>query len=453
MPNYKRTPIKYQDPNLRIKNFSEVCEGYTDDEAKIEAKRCLDCKKPLCISGCPVNIDIPGFIREIKNENLDESFRILKEYNVLPAICGRVCPQEEQCELKCVLNKKNGAIAIGKLERYVADFARKKDFRDQKKSKKKNKKVAIIGSGPSSLTCGFELIKKGYDVCIFESLHKPGGVLTYGIPEFRLPKEIVDYEIKNIEEMGAEIKTDVFFGNTLTLAELKEENFEAIFLGIGAGLPKFKNIKGENLNGVFSANEFLTRNNLMKAYDERYATPIKKFKNVLVIGGGNVAMDAARCARRLGSHVYIAYRKNKENLPARIEEVKNAEEEGIKFLYQKNLIEIQGNGKVEKAVLVDTEIKKIDEKEKAIDIPGTETEIVVDGIVIAIGNLPNPSIKRAIPNLKLNPDGTIKTDEKLKTSIEGIYAGGDIVTGAATVIAAMGEGKIAAESIDEYLKK
>lgn len=445
-----------QDPKLRAHNFNEVALGYSFEVAKDEAERCLNCKNKPCVEGCPVNIDIPSFINEIKNNNLDKAYEIISKSSSLSAICGRVCPQESQCESKCTRGIKGEPVGIGRLERFVADEFNKKPFTFNK-TNSNGKKVAIVGSGPSGLSCAYDLVLKGYDVTIYEALHLAGGVLVYGIPEFRLPKKLVQNEIDKLIKMGVKIETNVVIGKTLSIDDLRKDN-DAIYIANGAGLPMFMNIKGESLNGVYSANEFLTRSNLMKAFDDAFATPIKVGDTVAVVGGGNVAMDAARTALRLGAkNVYIVYRRSMEELPARKEEVEHAKEEGIEFKLLTNPVEILGDDKniVKKIRCIKMELGEPDEKgrRRPIEIKGSEFDIDVDTVVMSLGTSPNPLIKNTTPNLEFNKRGGIVTDDNGKTSIDGIYAGGDTVTGAATVISAMGAGKVAAKSIDEYVKK
>ncbi len=454
-----RTPISYQDPDERINNFDEVCLGYTKEEAVIEAKRCIQCKNPRCVSKCPVNIDIPGFIKEIANENLEKAVEILLHFSSLPAVCGRVCPQEDQCEKVCVLGIKSEAIAIGKLERFAADYAIKNGIRFNNKRSPNGHKVAIVGSGPAGISCAGELSKLGYEVKIFEALHKPGGVLVYGIPEFRLPSEqIVNAEIENLKNMGVQIETNVVVGRTITTEEIFEEGYEAIFIGSGAGLPIFLDIPGVNLNGVFSANEYLTRNNLMNAFRKEVDTPIKVGNRVAVIGGGNVAMDAARTAKRLGSDVHVIYRRTEDELPARKEEVENAMEEGIRFEFLTNPIEIIGNEKG-RVTAIKCEKMKIEGQDslgrrKPIPIEDSEFNFEVDLVIMALGTRPNPLIASTTNDLDVDDkDRIITIDSSGITSKEGVFAGGDIVTGSATVILAMGAGKNAARAIDKYIKK
>ncbi|WP_347562535.1 bifunctional dihydroorotate dehydrogenase B NAD binding subunit/NADPH-dependent glutamate synthase [Clostridium sp. AWRP] len=456
----KRVPIKEQDPKVRATNFDEVCLGYTEEEAVKEASRCLNCKKPMCVTDCPVTIAIPKFVEQVKNRNFEEAAKIISESSALPAVCGRVCPQETQCEGKCVLGKKGDAVAIGKLERFVADWSRKNNIDLSKTLPKNGKKVAVIGSGPSGLTCAGDLAKLGYDVTIFEALHEAGGVLVYGIPEFRLPKDtVVKHEVENVKKLGVKIETDVIIGRTVTIDELVEkEKFDAVFIGSGAGLPRFMGIPGENLNGVFSANEFLTRSNLMKAYRDDYATPIKAGKKVAVVGGGNVAMDSARTALRLGAEVYIVYRRSEAELPARAEEVHHAKEEGIKFNLLTNPVEILGDEKgwVNGIRCIKMELGEPDAsgRRKPVAIKGSEFDLDVDTVIMALGTSPNPLISTTTKGLEMNKRKCLIAEEETGlTTREGIYAGGDAVTGAATVILAMGAGKKAAKAIDEYLKK
>ncbi|MBR6719346.1 MAG: NADPH-dependent glutamate synthase [Clostridia bacterium] len=446
-----------QDPMVRSRNFSEVALGYDEETAINEAKRCLSCKNKPCILGCPVKIHIPEFIAEVAKGNFDAAYDIIAEASSLPAVCGRVCPQENQCEGKCVRGIKGESVAIGRLERFVADYHNKKEEASVKETMKNGFKAAVIGSGPSGLTCAGELAKKGYDVTVFEALHTPGGVLVYGIPEFRLPKKIVEKEIDGLKAMGVKIETNTVVGKTITIAELKEE-FDAIFIGSGAGLPRFMNIPGENLKGVYSANEFLTRINLMKAYKEDSATPVKKGKRCAVVGGGNVAMDAARCALRLGAdEVYIIYRRSMDELPARREEVEHAMEEGIIFKLLTNPVEILGdeNGNVSGIKCVEMELGEPDESGRRSPVvkEGSEFSIQCDTVIMSIGTSPNPLIKSTTDGLETKKWGGIVADDDTGlTSVEGVYAGGDAVTGAATVILAMGAGKQSAKAIDDYIK-
>ena len=455
----KRTPVREQDATTRSKNFDEVCLGYNINEAIQEANRCLGCKKPQCVLGCPVGVNIPGFINKIKENDIKGAAKIIAENSSLPAICGRVCPQENQCEGRCVFARKSASIAVGKLEKFVADWARENNIDLTQTKPKNNKKVAVIGSGPAGLACAGDLAKNGYDVTIFEAMHEAGGVLTYGIPEFRLPKkEIVQAEIDNIKKLGVKIETNVVVGRTITIDELiDEEKFEAIFIGSGAGLPKFMGIKGENANGVFSANEFLTRVNLMKAYKKDYATPIRVGKNVAVVGGGNVAMDAARTALRLGANTHIVYRRSEEELPARAEEIHHAKQEGIIFDTLTNPTEIlvDESGNVKGMVCVKMNLGDPDEsgRKRPIVIEGSEFVLDVDTVIMSLGTSPNPLITSTTEGLDINKRKCIIANENGLTSREGVYAGGDAVTGAATVISAMGAGKKAAKAIDEYIKE
>ncbi|SHJ66875.1 glutamate synthase (NADPH/NADH) small chain [Anaerobranca californiensis DSM 14826] len=458
MPGTKKHPMPCQPVDERIKNFSEVALGYDEQTAIAEAKRCIQCKNPRCVQGCPVGIDIPQFIQKIAEGDFQSSIEILKDKNSLPAICGRVCPQEDQCEKLCVVGIKNEPVAIGRLERFVADWERA-NVKPKGKKVTEGKKVAVVGSGPAGLTCAGELAKMGYKVTIFEAFHQPGGVLMYGIPEFRLPKKIVEEEINSLLDLGVELKTNVVIGQTITIEELFAEGYEAVFIGSGAGLPYFLNIPGENLNGVYSANEFLTRVNLMRAYlHPDWHTPIKVGKKVAVVGAGNVAMDAARTAKRLGAEeVYIVYRRSEEEMPAREEEVHHAKEEGIIFKLLTNPVEILGNeeGWVTGLKCVKMELGEPDSsgRRRPIPVEGSDFQLDVDGVIIAVGQGPNPLIPRSTPNLKTSKWGNIIADELTgKTSMEGVFAGGDVVTGAATVIKAMGAGKNAAIAIDQYLK-
>jgi glutamate synthase (NADPH/NADH) small chain len=454
-----REVMSKQNPQVRRGNFSEVALGFTLEQATTEANRCLNCKKPLCVEGCPVEVNIPAFITKIKNGDFVGAANVIKEKNSLPAICGRVCPQESQCEARCILGRKDEPIAIGALERFVADWDRENEQSKLKAKINKGRKVAVIGSGPAGLTAAADLALKGYAVTVFESLHAPGGVLRYGIPEFRLPKSIVDQEVEYIRGLGVELAVNCLIGQTLTIQELFTEGYDAIFIGTGAGLPYFLNIPGENLNGVYSANEFLTRVNLMKAYlFPEYDTPIKIGQHVVVIGAGNVAMDAARTALRLGAiEASVIYRRSREEMPARRDEIENAEEEGVVFRLLTNPLEIQGDehGLVKAITCQRMKLGEPDGsgRRSPVSIGGSEFSLPVDTVVIAIGQGPNPILLRNYQRLELNRNGYIKVDESLATSVPGVYAGGDIVTGAATVIAAMGAGKRAARSIDQYLKK
>jgi glutamate synthase (NADPH/NADH) small chain len=454
----KKVPVREQEPQVRAKNFEEVCYGYTLEEAQAEASRCLNCKNAQCMKGCPVSINIPGFIQQIKEGNIEEAYNIISQSSALPAVCGRVCPQETQCEGKCIRGIKGEAVAIGKLERFVADYAMEHGLKPKKEKESNGIKVAVIGSGPSGLTCAGDLAKLGYDVTIFEALHQAGGVLVYGIPEFRLPKErVVAKEIENVKALGVKIETNVVVGRSVTIDELMEkEGFRAVFIGSGAGLPRFMNIPGETLNGVFSANEYLTRSNLMKSFREDSTTPIMKSKKVAVVGGGNVAMDAARTALRLGAEVHIVYRRGEEELPARVEEVHHAKEEGIIFDLLTNPVEIIGdeNGWVKAIKCVKMELGEPDEsgRRSPVEVKGSEFEIDVDTVIMSLGTSPNPLISMTTKGLETNKRKCIVAEENTgKTSREGVYAGGDAVTGAATVILAMGAGKEAAKAIDEFI--
>lgn len=453
-----KTPVRHQDADVRRQNFSEVCLGYNKEEAIQEANRCLECKKPKCVSGCPVEIDIPGFIGKLKQGDIEGAAQVIAKDSSLPAVCGRVCPQESQCEGKCVIGIKNEAVSIGKLEKFVADYAREHNINTNKTEEKNGKKVAVIGSGPAGLACAGDLAKMGYDVTIFEAMHEPGGVLIYGIPEFRLPKtEVVQAEINNMKELGVKIETNVIVGRTITIDELlEEEGFESVFIGSGAGLPKFMGIPGENANGVFSANEFLTRVNLMKAYKDDYMTPVRSGKSVAVIGGGNVAMDAARTAVRLGSETHIVYRRSDAELPARLEEIHHAREEGVIFDTLTNPTEIllDENGDVKGMVCVKMELGEADEsgRRRPQVIENSEFVMNVDTVIMALGTSPNPLITSTTKGLDINKWECIVADEDGITSKEGVFAGGDAVTGAATVISAMGAGRKAAKAMNEYMK-
>ena len=453
-----KNPMPEQDPLVRAGNFDEVALGYTKELAVAEAKRCLNCPNPLCRTGCPVSVRIPEFISKVVEEDFDAAYDILTSTNSLPAVCGRVCPQEKQCESKCVRGKKGESVAIGRLERFVADYHNaKKEKAPVEVPASNGHKVAVIGSGPSGLTCAGDLRKMGYDVTIFEAFHKSGGVLVYGIPQFRLPKEIVQVEIDNLVAMGVKIVNNAVIGKSETVDELFEDGFEAVYIGSGAGLPQFLHIPGENLLGVYSANEILTRTNLMKAYRDDYDTPLKRFHNVAVVGGGNVAMDAARVAKRLGDgNVYITYRRGMDELPARKEEVEHAVAEGIEFQLLNNPVSVVGdeNGRVTGIELIRQELGEPDEKGRRSPVPveGSNWVLPCDAVIIAIGTSPNPLIRSTTPNLNITRKGAIETDENGKTSREGIFCGGDAATGAATVILAMGAGKTGAKSIDEYIK-
>jgi len=454
----KKVPVREQDPKVRAANFKEVCLGYNEIEAVAEAERCLNCKNAKCVAGCPVSIDIPAFIQEVKAGNFKGAAEVIAKSSALPAVCGRVCPQETQCEGQCVRGIKGEAVSIGKLERFVADWSREHGFVPAAPEKTNGKKVAVIGSGPAGLTCAGDLAKLGYEVTIFEALHEPGGVLTYGIPEFRLPKDgVVQPEIDNVRKLGVTIETNVVIGKSVTIDELmEEEGFQAVFIGSGAGLPKFMGIPGENANGVFSANEYLTRSNLMKAFREDYDTPIMDAKKVVVVGGGNVAMDAARTALRLGAEVHIVYRRSEKELPARAEEVHHAKEEGIIFDLLTNPAEIltDENGWVKGIICRRMELGEPDEsgRRRPVEVAGSEFEIEADTVIMALGTSPNPLISNTTKGLEINRWKCIIADENNgKTTKEGVYAGGDAVTGAATVILAMEAGRAGARGIDEYL--
>ncbi len=456
----KKVPVREQEPKVRAKNFEEVCLGYNREEAMEEASRCINCKNAQCIKGCPVAINIPGFIEKVKDGKMDEAYQIISQSSALPAVCGRVCPQESQCEGKCIRGIKGEPISIGKLERFVADWASENGIKPEGAKEKKGKKVAVIGSGPAGLTCAGDLAKLGYDVTIFEALHEAGGVLVYGIPEFRLPKEkVVRKEIENVKALGVKIETDVVIGKSTTIDELmEEEGFDAVFIGSGAGLPKFMGIPGEQANGVFSANEYLTRSNLMKAFKEDSRTPIMRGHKVAVVGGGNVAMDAARTALRLGAEVHIVYRRSEEELPARVEEVHHAKEEGIIFDLLTNPVEILSDesGWVNGIKCVKMALGEPDEsgRRRPVTVEGSEFVIDVDTVIMSLGTSPNPLISSTTEGLEVNKWKCIVADEEFgKTTKEGVYAGGDAVTGAATVILAMGAGKAGAKGIDEYLSK
>lgn len=456
----KKVPVAEQDAKERATNFKEVCLGYTKEEAMEEAARCINCKNAQCMKGCPVSINIPGFIEQVKLGDFEKAYEIISQSSALPAVCGRVCPQESQCEGKCIRGIKGEPISIGKLERFVADWARENGITPKVTAEKKGKKVAVIGSGPAGLTCAGDLAKMGYDVTIFEALHEAGGVLVYGIPEFRLPKEaVVKKEIENVKALGVKIETNCVVGKSVTIDELmKNEGFEAVFIGSGAGLPKFMGIPGEQANGVFSANEYLTRSNLMKAFNENSDTPIMRGKKVAVVGGGNVAMDAARTALRLGAEVHIVYRRSEEELPARVEEVHHAKEEGIIFDLLTNPVEIleDENNWVKGIKCIKMELGEPDAsgRRSPIAIEGSEFVIDVDTVIMSLGTSPNPLISSTTDGLEINKRRCIIADEEHgKTTKDGVFAGGDAVTGAATVILAMGAGKTAAKGIDEYLSQ
>ncbi|XCP83666.1 NADPH-dependent glutamate synthase [Roseburia hominis] len=453
----KKVPVREQDPKVRATNFEEVCYGYNQEEAMDEATRCINCKNAQCVKGCPVGINIPGFIQQVKAGNIEEAYKIIGQSSALPAVCGRVCPQESQCEGKCIRGIKGEPVSIGKLERFVADYALEHDIKPVGAEKKNGHKVAVIGSGPSGLTCAGDLAKLGYDVTVFEALHELGGVLVYGIPEFRLPKQkVVAKEIDKVKELGVKFESNVVIGKATTIDQLiEDEGFEAVFIGSGAGLPKFMGIPGENANGVFSANEYLTRSNLMKAFDDTYDTPIVAGKKVAVVGGGNVAMDAARTALRLGAEVHIVYRRSEEELPARVEEVHHAKEEGVQFDLLTNPVEIlEEDGWVKGIKCVRMELGEPDAsgRRRPVAIEGSEFVIDVDTVIMSLGTSPNPLISSTTEGLEVNKWKCIVADEEFgKTSKEGVYAGGDAVTGAATVILAMGAGKAGAKGIHEYL--
>lgn len=454
----KKVPVREQDAKVRATNFEEVCYGYNKEEAVEESLRCITCKNAKCVEGCPVSIDIPSFIAAVKEEKFEEAFQIISKSSALPAVCGRVCPQESQCEGRCIRGKKGDPISIGKLERFVADWARENGIKPEAPAAKNGKKVAVIGSGPSGLTCAGDLAKLGYDVTIFEALHKAGGVLVYGIPEFRLPKDrVVGPEVENVKALGVKIETDVIIGRTVKLDELiEDEGFDAVFIGSGAGLPKFMGIPGETACGVLSANEYLTRNNLMKAFDENYDTPIVHGKKVVVVGGGNVAMDAARTALRLGAETHIVYRRSEEELPARVEEVHHAKEEGIIFDLLTNPVEILAdeNDWVTGIKCIRMELGEPDAsgRRRPVEVPGSEFTIDCDTVIMSLGTSPNPLISSTTKGLEINRRQCIvATEDTGATSKEGVYAGGDAVTGAATVILAMGAGKAAAKGIHKYL--
>ena len=459
MEGLVRVPVREQEPKVRATNFEEVCYGYNKEEAMEEATRCLNCKNARCIQGCPVSINIPAFIAQIKDGNIEEAYKVIGQSSALPAICGRVCPQESQCECKCIRGVKGEAVSIGKLERFVADYALEHDIKPVGAEVKNGHKVAVIGSGPSGLTCAGDLAKAGYDVTVFEALHELGGVLVYGIPEFRLPKQkVVKKEIEKVKELGVKFETNVVIGKSTTIDQLiEDEGFEAVFIGSGAGLPMFMGIPGENASGVFSANEYLTRSNLMKAFDDSYDTPIAAGRKVAVVGGGNVAMDAARTAKRLGAEeVYIVYRRSEEEAPARLEELHHAKEEGIIFKFLNNPAAIVGddNGWVKGMEIIKQELGEPDAsgRRRPVPVEGSNYILDVETVIIAIGQSPNPLIRHTTPGLECQKwGGIIVYEETMESSKENVYAGGDTVTGAATVILAMGAGKKAAAAIDEKL--
>ena len=453
-----RVPVREQDPKVRATNFEEVCYGYNVEEAQLEATRCLHCKNPRCVAACPVSVKIPNFIAQVAAGNFAAAASVIAEDSSLPAVCGRVCPQETQCEGSCILGVKGEPVAIGKLERFVADWSRENGGVKPEVAPANGHKIAVIGSGPAGLACASDLAKLGYEVTVFEALHRPGGVLEYGIPEFRLPKDkVVAAEIESVKALGVKIETNVIAGRTVTIDSLlDEEGFAAVFVGSGAGLPKFMGIPGENLNGVFSANEFLTRNNLMKAYREDYMTPIPAGKKVVVVGGGNVAMDAARTALRLGADTTIVYRRTETELPARREEVHHAKEEGIEFAMLTNPVEIIGDEKgwVKAVKCIRMELGEPDEsgRRSPVAVAGSEFEIETETVIMSLGTSPNPLIARTTAGLETNRRGCLVADENGATTREGVFAGGDAVTGAATVILAMGAGRKAAAAIDQYVK-
>ncbi len=454
-----RVAVREQDPKVRAANFEEVCYGYNAEEAQTEASRCLNCPKPRCVSQCPVHIDIPAFIKEVTEGNFAGAAEVIHRDSSLPSVCGRVCPQENQCEGACVLGIKGEPVAIGKLERFVGDYAIEHNPETVTPAPRNGKRVAVVGSGPAGLACASDLAKLGYEVKIFEALHKVGGVLVYGIPEFRLPKDkIVAKEVEAVRRLGVEIETDVIVGRTLRVDELLDrEGYDAVFIGTGAGLPRFMGIEGENLNGVFSANEMLTRTNLMHAYDDTYDTPIRIGKRCVVVGGGNVAMDAVRTAKRLGAEAFIVYRRGEEELPARREEVHHAKQEGIEFRMLSNPVRINGDekGDVKSITCIRMELGEPDAsgRRRPQEVPGSEFDIECDTVIMALGTSPNPLIKSTTEGLETNKRGCLTADEEGRTTREGVFAGGDAVTGAATVILAMGAGRKAAKAIDEYLTK
>ena len=456
MDRFTRVPVREQDPNKRNKNFEEVCYGYNHEEAVQEAKRCLNCKSPQCVKGCPVSVNIPAFVHEIAEDNPKGAAMELSKHTALPAVCGRVCPQESQCEKYCVLANKGDAVSIGKLERYAADYSRENNIQTIQPEPSNGHKVAVVGAGPAGITVAGELLKKGYDVTVFESLQQPGGVLVYGIPQFRLPDTVVASEVEKLKDLGVKFETNTIIGRTMSLEAIRDEGYEAIFLGTGAGLPRFMDIPGENYNGVFSANEFLTRTNLMHAYEAGYDTPIIAGRKTAVIGGGNVAMDAARVAKRLGADVTIVYRRTEAELPARAEEVHHAKEEGIKFHLLTSPVEIHADddGWVTSMTLRPMELGEPDESGRRRPVPkeGEDFDVEVDTVIMALGTNPNPLITGTNPDIETNKKQGIIISEVGQSSVEDVFAGGDAVTGAATVILAMGAGKQAAEGIDKYIK-
>ncbi len=456
MDRFTRVPVREQDPNKRNKNFEEVCYGYNHEEAVQEAKRCLNCKSPQCVKGCPVSVNIPAFVHEIAEDNPKGAAMELSKHTALPAVCGRVCPQESQCEKYCVLANKGDAVSIGKLERYAADYARENNIQTIQPEPSNGHKVAVVGAGPAGITVAGELLKKGYDVTVFESLQQPGGVLVYGIPQFRLPDTVVASEVDKLKDLGVKFETNTIVGRTMSLEAIRDEGYEAIFLGTGAGLPRFMDIPGENFNGVFSANEFLTRTNLMHAYEAGYDTPIIAGRKTAVIGGGNVAMDAARVAKRLGADVTVVYRRTEAELPARAEEVHHAKEEGIEFHFLTSPVEIHADddGWVTTMTLRPMELGEPDESGRRRPIPkeGEDFDVEVDTVIMALGTNPNPLITGTNPDIETNKKQGIIISEVGQSSVEDVFAGGDAVTGAATVILAMGAGKHAAEGIDKYIK-
>ena len=454
-----KVPVPEQDPQVRNHNFEEVCLGYTAEQAMEEAGRCLHCKNQPCVGGCPVNIHIPEFIAKVAEGDFKAAYEIISDTNALPSVSGRVCPQESQCEARCVRGIKGEPVAIGRLERFVADWYRENVNEMPRRPESNGVKVAVVGSGPASLTCASDLARAGYQVSIFEAFHTAGGVLVYGIPEFRLPKAIVQNEVDKLTAMGVELETDIVVGKTYTIDEMFADGYQAVFVGSGAGLPMFMGIEGETLAGVYSANEYLTRINLMKAYREEYDTPIKKIRRAAIVGGGNVAMDAARCAKRMGAeHVYVVYRRSEEEMPARREEIHHAKEEGIEFLFLNNPVKILGDdqGRVRAMECVRMELGEPDDsgRRRPIEVKGREFELEVDAVIMSLGTSPNPLIRSTTPGLEANRKGCLVADEeRLATTREGVYAGGDAVTGAATVILAMGAGKKAAAAMDQYLQE